>query len=368
MHFSTNGVLRVMRSIGLVLLLLSFSQSAICSEQKLIWSAKESLSAEYVPFVFHFYGEGLSDSDKTITRIAVINSATQQPIQIIKDLSANNPEQQFALVDVNFDGVKDIRLGTSQPGFHYYWIYDRQSGQFQRELNLEKIPNAEFDKENKKIISLQHEPMGSRKTYYEYQNQQVVLVRQEIQNCDLNHHCETTSFVRASNDIQKIDKIDKTAPKSITQTKALTYAKQDLDYLYSLANRKAVCLANVSEVMLTEDHERIIKAQLQLSECYKKVILDLAQKFYSPAHFGQDLEGEINAVVEQHNRLLHKMAHCPASKVGGCRHYEQFDVLAGTVDYLNELIEFMVLNVGEGYAEFNPERWLKRWDAVLAKS
>lgn len=115
--------------------------------------------------------------------------------------------------------------------------------------------------------------------------------------------------------------------------------------------------------MTSEDHAQVLEAQQELSECYKKMIMDLGGKFYPEAHFGQDLEDEINVVVERHHRFLHKMAHCPTSKTD-CRFYEQFDVLAGTVDYLSELMEFMVLNVGEGYPDFNPETWLKKWDAV----
>lgn len=333
--------------LGLVGILWGLLSGSVLGEElALVWSYKDALHPQIVPFIFNFYAKDNLEHSKKVSRIEVVNEATQQPIQILNDLDVPQIERRFSLVDVNFDGIKDISLAKEQKGYHYYFVFDNRTGQFQRNTLLEQLPNVTFDPLKKQVVSMEQNHDQLRKTYYEYDGNRLVLARQEVKTCDANHHCETTAFVREKDtDVVKTD---------------------GLAYLNSLSSQKAACLTKVHKKLNSEEHSETLEAQQQLSECYKKIIINVANKFYPDSHFGQDLEEEINRVVERHHRLLHKMAHCPSSKPQGCRFYEQFDVLAGTVDYLNELIEFMVLNVGEGYPEFKPEQWLKKWDAARA--
>lgn len=143
-------------------------------------------------------------------------------------------------------------------------------------------------------------------------------------------------------------------------------AGEGLAYLDNLVNQKAACFAKIdgkSNTAGTTPEEKMLKKQEQLAACYQKILIDLGSKFYPDHHFGQDLTQEIEQVVARQQVLLQKITQCPSSKQEGCQFYEQYDAVSGTADYLNELIEFMALNIGEGYPEFNPEKWLKKWEA-----
>lgn len=138
-----------------------------------------------------------------------------------------------------------------------------------------------------------------------------------------------------------------------------------LAYLNSLPNQKAACLAKIENELSTKASKQtnMLKRKEALSACYKKIVLDLAGKFYPEGHFGKELEQEIHQILERQRHFFEKVTHCPTSKKA-CEFYEDYDALSAMVDYLNETIEFMALNVGEGYSDFNPESWLKKWDNV----
>lgn len=142
-------------------------------------------------------------------------------------------------------------------------------------------------------------------------------------------------------------------------------AEVGLAYLNSLPNQKAACLAKVSSLFADESKQAgMLKRKEALSACYKKIVLDVAGKFYPEGHFGKELEQELYQILDRQRHFFEKVTHCPTSKKG-CEFYEDYDALSAMVDYLNETIEFMALNVGEGYADFNPESWLKKWDSVV---
>lgn len=142
---------------------------------------------------------------------------------------------------------------------------------------------------------------------------------------------------------------------------------EGLAYLNTLSNQKAACFAKINGKLASSpsNEEKILNNQEQLAICYKKIVIDLATKFYPDGHFGKNIEEEIQAIIDRQQNLLNKITHCPASKEEGCHFYEKYDALSGTVDYLNETIEMMALNIGEGYPEFNPEKWLKKWEAIV---
>ena len=139
-----------------------------------------------------------------------------------------------------------------------------------------------------------------------------------------------------------------------------------LTYLNSLPNQKAACLSKIQNKYSPNqsNEEHMLKRKEELTACYKKIVLDVASKYYPSGHFGNDLEQELHHIIDKQQHLYDKMTHCPLSKNGSCEFYEDYDAASAMVDYLNEMIEFMVLNIGEGYSAFNPEAWLKKWDKV----
>lgn len=141
-------------------------------------------------------------------------------------------------------------------------------------------------------------------------------------------------------------------------------AEASLIYLNSLPNQKAACLAKIDSLFPDESKQiKMLKRKEALSACYKKIVLDVAGKFYPEGHFGKDLEQSLHQMIDQQRHFFEKVTQCPTSKKE-CEFYENYDALSAMVDYLNETIEFMALNIGEGYSDFNPETWLKKWDDV----
>lgn len=139
-----------------------------------------------------------------------------------------------------------------------------------------------------------------------------------------------------------------------------------LAYINSLPNQKAACIAKIENQYPADQakQQNMLKRKEALSVCYQKIAIDVAKKFYPSEHFGKNLEHELNQIFNHQRHLYEKITHCPSSKNQECDFYEDYDALSAMVDYLNETVEFMVLNVGEGYPDFNPERWLKKWDNV----
>jgi len=338
--------------------------NALAAEKKLLHSINQVIHPDIPAITFNFYAEASLDNVLECNRITVIDPQSNKPIQVISNFKMTDPAQQFMFMDVNFDGIKDLVITDKQSLRKIYWTYNLSLRRFEHQAALDSIVNPEFDFIHKQIVSLIQDSMGSKKSYYQFQGDKPVMVRQEMTQCDYQNNCETTVFVPQIVAIKSQDENSSTLNKRSDSLRK----NQDLQYLTSLANRKAACISSVQQALEIGKHPETMDAQRQLSECYKKIIVDVAQKFYPGSHFGNDLESEINSAIEHHHRILYKMAHCPSSKDQGCQYYEEYDVLAGTVDYLNELIEFMVLNIGEGYAEFNPEQWLKKWDEVLAKA
>src|SRR5690348_12180930 len=103
-----------------ILALLCFCQSAVSQEQRLLWAMKDSLNSQIVPFTFNFYAS-TTHEHKEADQLEISNAATGIPIQVLSGLKITDPNLQFSLIDVNFDGIKDIRIARDPKGFHYYW-------------------------------------------------------------------------------------------------------------------------------------------------------------------------------------------------------------------------------------------------------
>jgi len=134
-----------------------------------------------------------TSSGKVIQKISIpeltTNGYTVYPGDPTNSSGHDPGDLGFELIDVNFDGYKDIRLVESGTYFdnYYYtiyrnkWIYllwNQSKGIFELDKKFSDIPNAEFDEKNKLIYGKIDSPVnGYYTTTYKYINDSFVPVQ-----------------------------------------------------------------------------------------------------------------------------------------------------------------------------------------------
>ncbi len=90
----------------------------------------------------------------------------------------------FVVEDVNFDGQNDIRLlgnlTANMQTEYNYWLYDKTTGQFKTDTNLNKLSNPRFNPTNKTIHTWwRNGASHNGHALYTWNNNQIVLIAQE---------------------------------------------------------------------------------------------------------------------------------------------------------------------------------------------
>lgn len=114
-------------------------------------------------FEFTLVGEptGGPSASIRVERIEIRRDSAAEPVQVIDGLATDTPMTAdgppLEVLDMNFDGYKDIRLvefRSAGPNTAYlHWLFDPPSGRFLENPGLNDIPSAQFDAERREVRS-----------------------------------------------------------------------------------------------------------------------------------------------------------------------------------------------------------------------
>jgi hypothetical protein len=123
-----------------------------------------------------------------VERIEIRRDSAVEPDQVIGSLATDTPMTAevpaLEVLDMNFDGYKDIRLvefRSAGPNTAYlHWLFDPPSGRFLESPGLNDIPSAHFDAVRREIRSDWRDGAARHgSSIYVFAEGQPVLVRQE---------------------------------------------------------------------------------------------------------------------------------------------------------------------------------------------
>lgn len=125
----------------------------------------------------------------SIEAIELRHAGGEEPVQILEveaaELPASTLERLVLIEDMNFDGYKDLRLpellpsGPNVPYLH--WLFDPETGRFERAPWLDELSGAVFDAETGRIRTQWRDGATSYGTeIYEMVDDRPVLVRREV--------------------------------------------------------------------------------------------------------------------------------------------------------------------------------------------
>ena len=137
------------------------AHTSVASSDESIWNLSDSTFTYKVTTSTLPSTEGES-LDCTIKSISVFRNIDNELIQTIS-LPDNSffcslpTDQRFIINDVNFDGINDVMIVQFMPSSpnipYYYWIFNKEAQQFQRDSTLEEITSPNFKKDQKLITS-----------------------------------------------------------------------------------------------------------------------------------------------------------------------------------------------------------------------
>ncbi len=126
-----------------------------------------------------------------VKSIFVIEKSGNKLVQTIAPPEDNSSicggsQKFFIIEDVNFDGLNDIRLLAGLPAYanftYYYWTFDSNANQFQKDTILEEIPNPIFDHDNKLIHSSWIGDDSYGESTYKYVDGKLVLTEETLKD------------------------------------------------------------------------------------------------------------------------------------------------------------------------------------------
>lgn len=129
--------------------------------------------------------DGELHDHNVINRLEIFN-AKKEKIQTISGFKEAVYEQtgEIEFEDINFDGTLDLKIAiyfpnrTKYDGSFLYFIYDKQTKQFVRNLKLEALEYLTFDQKNKEFVKLQADGRGNESdSYYKWSNKSFYLIR-----------------------------------------------------------------------------------------------------------------------------------------------------------------------------------------------
>jgi len=122
----------------------------------------------------------------TISGIKILNKDKNCIHQVLEGFTSviTDLNDKLIIEDVNFDGFPDIRLTQYIPVTneipYYYWTYNPEKNQFERNMEFEKLTSPVFDHDSKIISSVwRQDAFHFGTSYYKYNNNSLVLIKEK---------------------------------------------------------------------------------------------------------------------------------------------------------------------------------------------
>jgi len=158
------------------------------------YECRSSISDKLPEFIFTIHIDTLNNDigqDHAVTRIRIRRADKKNRVQTLKPLEMYQAfaPRHFELIDMNFDGFKDILLqygcGATGNGQSYTWLYDPKTGRFKYNNALSQITTATAHPDTKTITSLW---VGGAAVYdeetYTFQNGKLTKIKEVAQDAN----------------------------------------------------------------------------------------------------------------------------------------------------------------------------------------
>ena len=155
------------------------------SSTSLLGEINEKINPSLTEFTFSVYGKKNEDM-YSANKIIIKKSQDKSIIQELDFDFTETPDNEklgIEIEDMNFDGYKDIRIQQALPAgpniSYYYWLWDKETGKYIRNEELEEITSPEFDNANETIKStVRDNAIAYSEMIYKYIDGSPTLIRE----------------------------------------------------------------------------------------------------------------------------------------------------------------------------------------------
>lgn len=315
---------------------------------EMIWEVKKQLHPHMVGFHFQLWCADSTPQEKSLATDGYLKIVTADGtiVQQLKHISPHQSKDALMFLDYNFDGVLEVVLkDKSSVKRDQYWYYNNQSAEFIEQKALAELKNPIFDSQKKLVISQWQDGETKTNDYYQFHNNDLVLVKQAVIECNQNGTCENIVMINKNGILTEIER------------HTVSSSLKTVQYLDHLIDRKGMCLAHIKEHALQGDELLGLK---EANLCLNTLAYELVPDFASQND--RSLSLQLKNVFGQHLALFRMITLCTTEE--GCEKLKETSALNANIKLVNGLIEHMVLSIGAKQKNFEKDKWIAKWQGL----
>ncbi|MGE4350121.1 MAG: hypothetical protein AB7D28_10180 [Candidatus Berkiella sp.] len=314
---------------------------------EMVWEVKKQLHPHMVAFHFQLWRKaplqekGL-DTDGFLKVVTTEGTTVQQ----LSHISPHLKKDALIFFDYNFDGILEILLkDESVAKRDQYWYYNNQRAEFVEHKAVAALKNPIFDAQKKQVISQWQDRETKTNDYYQFIDNDLLLVKQTMIDCHQDGSCENIVMINKNGILTEVER------------SSLKGNLKTAQYLEHLIDRKGLCLAHIKEYALQGDKLLGLK---EANLCLNTLVYELVPDFVGKNEHSLSLQ--LKNVFEQHLSLIRMITLCDAEEA--CENLKEASALNENIKFVNGLIEHMVLSIGAKQKRFDKDKWIAKWDGL----
>lgn len=311
------------------------------------WEVTQQLHPHMVPFRFELWTN--HDTEFEPFAYLVIRTPSGEEIHRINSMHLNQKPESLAFIDAKFDGTLALRVdNNSFSERDQYWLYDSSTARFTESKALGELQTPVFDEKNKQIINKWQEEKNQTTDYYQFQGNELVLMKQVMIQCQADNQCE------------KVEWHNKEGILAETNREAVNYASKVQDYLDNLISRKGLCLANITDFEHEGKREQGIE---EARTCLNALAFDVMPVLYDTLPNQQTSPTKLlQELFDKHYAFIKLITPCTVSDE--CEQNKENEAKLASIHFADKLIETMVVHIGSQKIHFEQDKWLAKWASV----
>ncbi|MCS5708158.1 hypothetical protein CC99x_004500 [Candidatus Berkiella cookevillensis] len=332
--------------ILLISLISCFVFRAVLADE-MVWEVKKQLHPHMVAFHFQLWRKASSqEKDLTTDGFLKIVTAEGTTVQQLSHISPHLKKDALVFLDYNFDGILEILLkDESAIKRDQYWYYNNQSAEFVEHKAVAALKNPIFDAQKKQVISQWQDREIKTNDYYQFLDNDLLLVKQTMIDCHQNGSCENIVMINKNGILTEVERNTFRGNLKTAQ------------YLEHFIDRKGLCLEHIKEYALQGDKLLGLK---EANLCLNSLVYELVPDFVDQND--RSLSLQLKNIFEQHLSLVRMITLCDAEEA--CEHLRETSALNANIKFVNGLIEHMVLNLGAKQKHFDKDKWVAKWGGL----
>lgn len=266
----------------------SNTKDATSTGGDLLWSQTLKIHPDLPDFTFELTGvlKGKTANLKTL-KVYRTRPDDSHPPQVIKEtksfqiiteldtqMTIAEVGNYFKIEDVNFDGYLDLRLmetATAENGYSRsrFWLFNPKMEIFVENTDFKELSSPTIDADKKQIISTWKESSTYEGTdYYQFINNKLLLIRQELKNYLEADVYQLTIIERRNSEMEMVkQQLVREGEVEVDPASLIKETWQNLEKLF--ANPEAPCSAKITR--LPEKGLRGFYCHLQQTINYAKL-------------------------------------------------------------------------------------------------